>query len=198
MKIIVGLGNPGRGYANNRHNVGFKCVDMLAQQHDIKLSQRRAKARMGTGAIGGHEVILAKPRTYMNLSGQAVQSIFSKFKPSLSDLIVIYDDLDLALGTMRIRERGGAGGHNGMKSIINLIGSQEFARIRVGIAPVAIDESGNAVVVQHSIKTPDYVLSNFSTKEKPVIKEACSRVAEAVEYILSESIAAAMNKYNSG
>ena len=196
MKIIVGLGNPGRGYANNRHNVGFKCIDRLAQLHDIRLSQRRAKSRMRMGAIGGKEVVLAKPRTYMNLSGQAVQSIFAKFKPSLSDLIVIYDDLDLALGTMRIRERGSAGGHNGMKSIINLIGSQEFIRIRVGIAPVAKDESGNAVVVQHNTKTPDYVLSNFSTKEKPVIKETYSRVAEAVEYILSEGITAAMNKYN--
>lgn len=196
MKIIVGLGNPGRGYANNRHNVGFKCVDRLAQLYDIRLTQRRAKSRMGTGFIDGEEVVLAKPRTYMNLSGQAVQSIFAKFKPLLSDLIVIYDDLDLALGTMRIREQGSAGGHNGMKSIINLIGSQEFARIRVGIAPVDIDESGNTVVVQQNTKTPDYVLSNFSANEKPVVKETYKRVAEAVACILAEGIEAAMNKYN--
>jgi PTH1 family peptidyl-tRNA hydrolase len=195
MKIIVGLGNPGRGYANNRHNVGFKCIDRLAQLHDIRLSQRRAKSRMGTGSIGGEEVLLAKPRTYMNLSGQAVQSIFAKFKPSLSDLIVIYDDLDLALGTMRIRERGSAGGHNGMKSIINLIGSQEFARIRVGIEP-GLDESGLTYLVPRSLKTPDYVLSDFNAREKKVMKETYSRVAEAVEYILCEGITAAMNKYN--
>ena len=195
MKIIVGLGNPGRGYANNRHNVGFKCIDRLAQLHDIRLSQRRAKSRMGTGSIGGEEVVLAKPRTYMNLSGQAVQSIFAKLKPSLSDLIVIYDDLDLALGTMRIRERGSAGGHNGMKSIINLIGSQEFARIRVGIEP-GLDESGLTYLVPRSLKTPDYVLSDFNAREKKVMKETYSRVAEAVEYILCEGITAAMNKYN--
>ncbi|MCK5429041.1 MAG: aminoacyl-tRNA hydrolase [Anaerolineales bacterium] len=196
MKIIVGLGNPGRGYGNNRHNVGFKCVDRLAQLADIRLSQRRAKSQMGTGTINGQQVILAKPKTYMNLSGQAVQSIFAKFRPSLSDLVVIYDDLDLALGTIRIRERGSAGGHNGMKSIINLIGSQEFARIRVGIAPVTIDESGNTVIVQQNTKTPDYVLSNFTSKEKDVIKETCNRVAGAVKYILTEGITVAMNNYN--
>jgi len=196
MKIIVGLGNPGRGYGNNRHNVGFKCIDKLAQLADIRLSQRRAKSQMGTGTINGKQVILAKPKTYMNLSGQAVQSLFAKFRPKLSDLIVIYDDLDLALGTIRIREQGSAGGHNGIKSIINLIGSHEFARVRVGIAPVTKDESGNTVIVQQNIKTPDYVLSNFTAKEKDVIKETYNRVAEAVKCILSDGIAAAMNNYN--
>ena len=196
MKIIVGLGNPGRGYGNNRHNVGFKCVDRLAQLADIRLSQRRAKSQMGTGTINGKQVILAKPKTYMNLSGQAVQSLFAKFKPKLSDLIVIYDDLDLALGTIRIREQGSAGGHNGIKSIINLMGSQEFVRIRVGIAPVTKDEEGNLVIVNQNTKTPDYVLSNFMAKEKDVIKEAYNRVAEAVKCILSDGIAVAMNNYN--
>ncbi|MFC1978486.1 aminoacyl-tRNA hydrolase [Chloroflexota bacterium] len=196
MKIIVGLGNPGRGYGNNRHNVGFMCVDRLAQLHDIRLSQRRAKSQMGTGTINGRQVVLAKPKTYMNLSGQAVQSMFAKFRPSLSDLIVIYDDLDLALGTIRIRERGSAGGHNGIKSIINLLGSQEFVRVRVGIAPVTKDELGNIVIAQQNTKTPDYVLSNFAAEEKDVIKETYNRVAEAVKCILSDGIATAMNNYN--
>jgi PTH1 family peptidyl-tRNA hydrolase len=196
MKIIVGLGNPGRGYGNSRHNVGFKCVDRLAQLNDIRLTQRRAKSLMETGRISGKEVILAKPKTYMNLSGQAVQSLFAKFRPTLSDLIVIYDDLDLALGVIRIRERGGAGGHNGMKSIINLMGSREFTRIRVGIAPVTTDESGNVVIVQQNTKTPDYVLSSFTSKENVVVKEMCNRVAQAVTRILSEGTEAAMNNYN--
>jgi PTH1 family peptidyl-tRNA hydrolase len=196
MKVIVGLGNPGRGHGNNRHNVGFKCVDRLAQLADIRLSQRRAKSRMGIGKIIGQDVILAKPKTYMNLSGQAVQALFAKFRLSLSDLIVIYDDLDLALGSVRIRERGSAGGHNGMKSIINLIGSQEFARIRVGIAPVTNDESGNTVMVQQKTKTPDYVLSDFNAKEKAVIKETCNRVADVVKCIFAEGITVAMNNYN--
>lgn len=196
MKIIVGLGNPGRGYGNNRHNVGFKCIDRLAQLAEIRLSQRRAKSQMGTGIINGQQVVLAKPKTYMNLSGQAVQSLFAKFRPKLSDLIVIYDDLDLALGTIRIRERGSAGGHNGMKSIINLMGSQEFARVRIGIAPVTKDEEGNTVTVQQNTKTPHYVLSNFTAKERDVIKEAFNKVAEAVKCILADGIKAAMNNYN--
>ncbi|MFC1998051.1 aminoacyl-tRNA hydrolase [Chloroflexota bacterium] len=195
MKIIVGLGNPGRGYGNNRHNVGFKCVDRLAQLADIRLSQRRAKSQMGTGTINGRQVILAKPKTYMNLSGQAVQSLFAKFRPKMSDLIVIYDDLDLALGTIRIREQGSAGGHNGIKSIINLMGSQEFLRVRVGIAPVK-EESGLVFLVPNDLKTPDYVLSDFNAKEKAVMKETYSRVAEAVKCILSDGIATAMNNYN--
>ena len=195
MKIIVGLGNPGRGYGNNRHNVGFKCVDRLAQLVDIKLSQRRAKSQMGTGTINGRQVILAKPKTYMNLSGQAVQSLFAKFRPKLSDLIVIYDDLDLALGTIRIREQGSAGGHNGIKSIINLLGSQEFVRVRVGIAPVK-EESGLVFLVPNDLKTPDYVLSDFNAKEKVVMKETYNKVAEAVKCILADGIAAAMNNYN--
>jgi len=151
---------------------------------------------MGIGRINDQDVILAKPKTYMNLSGQAVQSLFAKFKSSLSDLIVIYDDLDLALGTIRIREWGSAGGHNGMKSIINLIGNQEFARIRVGITPITKDKSGNTVMVQHNTKTPEYVLSNFSVKEKEVIKETCNKVAEAIICILTDGITAAMNNYN--
>jgi len=195
MKIIVGLGNPGRGYGNNRHNVGFKCVDRLAQMADIKLSQRRAKSQMGTGTINGRQVVLAKPKTYMNLSGQAVQSLFAKFRPKLSDLIVIYDDLDLALGTIRIREQGSAGGHNGIKSIINLLGSQEFVRVRVGIAPVK-EESGLVFLVPQELKTPDYVLSDFNSKEKAIMKETYKKVAEAVKCILTDGIAAAMNNYN--
>ena len=192
----MGLGNPGSGYGNSRHNVGFKCIDRLAQLSDIRMTQRRAKSLMATGTISGKEVILAKPKTYMNLSGQAVQSLFAKFRPSFSDLIVIYDDLDLALGVIRIRERGGAGGHNGMKSIINLMGSQDFTRIRVGIAPVTTDESGNTVIVAQNTKTPDYVLSNFTSKENDVVKEMCNRVAKAVTCILDDGTAAAMNSFN--
>ena len=187
MKLIVGLGNPGRIYVNNRHNAGFKCLDFLARRHGIRLSKRRASAKIGTGEIAGLNVVLAKPQTFVNLSGEAVAQLVKRFAVPPSDLIVVYDDLDLPLGKIRIRERGGAGGHKGMASIIALLGSGEFPRIRVGISP------GQDI---RGLKTPDYVLSNFAPEEKTIINELYVKVADAIYCLLSEGIEAAMNRFN--
>jgi PTH1 family peptidyl-tRNA hydrolase len=186
MKLIVGLGNPGRIYANNRHNAGFKCLDFLARRHGIRLSKRRARAKIGTGEIAGLNVVLAKPQTFVNLSGEAVAQLVKRFAIPLSDLIVVYDDLDLPLGKIRIRGQGGAGGHKGMASIIALLGSREFPRIRVGINP------GQDM----GLKTPDYVLSDFAPEEKTIISELYVKVADAIYCLLSEGIEAAMNRFN--
>jgi PTH1 family peptidyl-tRNA hydrolase len=187
MKLIVGLGNLGRIYSHNRHNVGFQCLGFLAQRHGIRFNRRRAKAKIGVGKIAGIQVVLAKPQTFINLSGESVAALIKHFGIPRHDLIVIYDDLDLPLGKIRIRERGRAGGHNGMQSIITYLGSEEFSRIRVGIAPEGATKG---------LKTPDYVLSDFSPEEKPLIKEAYIKVADAVYCILSEGITAAMANYN--
>jgi PTH1 family peptidyl-tRNA hydrolase len=187
MKLIVGLGNPGRVYAHSRHNAGFLCLDFLAQSHGIAFAKRRAKARVGVGEVAEVNVALAKPQTFMNLSGEAVARLLRHFGIPLSDLIVIYDDLDLPLGKLRIRERGSSGGHKGMESIIAHLKSREFPRIRVGIAP---QEGGQL------LKTPDYVLSVFSGEEKAIIKEVCAKVSDAIHCILSEGIKEAMNRFN--
>lgn len=185
MKLIVGLGNPGRDYVNNRHNVGFKCIDAFAREHGISVKQREARSYTGTGHIDDIKVILAKPRTFMNLSGEAVAALMRRYKLSTEDILVVYDDLDLPLGKIRIREKGSSGGHKGVQSIIEHIGSQEFLRIRVGIAPAEKD----ADAIEH-------VLSDFTPDEKTVMKDVYPRVAEAIQFILEEGITAAMNKYN--
>lgn len=187
--MIVGLGNPGRSYVNNRHNVGFRCVDFFARELGISLSQRRARSRLGVAEMDGTKVVVAKPRTYMNLSGQAVAALVRRYHVAVRDLLVIYDDLDLPLGSIRIRERGSSGGHNGMKSIIAHLGSQDFPRVRVGVAP-----SGDAG--SRGIKTPDYVLGNFTAEERAIIAKVYPRVAAAIRCLLTEGIVAAMNKYN--
>ena len=183
MKLIVGLGNPGRVYVNNRHNVGFRCINYFARAHRIPIRERRARARLGIGEVAGKRVVLAKTRTYMNLSGQAVSRLVRHFTVPLEDLVVICDDLDLPLGKVRIRERGGSGGHKGMESIIDSLGSQDFPRIRVGIGRPDGDEIS-------------YVLSDFTAGEREVVKEAVAKVAEALHCILTEGIEAAMNRYN--
>jgi PTH1 family peptidyl-tRNA hydrolase len=185
MKLIVGLGNPGRDYANNRHNVGFKCVDLFAREHGISLTQRGARSKLGTGEVANIRIALAKPQTFMNLSGEAVAALIRRYKVSTKDIIVVYDDLDLPLGKIRIRENGSSGGHNGLKSIIARLGTQDFPRIRVGIAPV--EEDADAI---------EHVLSDFTPEEKTVMKEVYPRVAAAIHCLLTEGIAAAMNKYN--
>jgi len=189
VKLVVGLGNPGRRYASNRHNIGFRCVDYLAREHGIAVDRRRFQCKIGTGQIRGVQVVLAKPRTFMNLSGEAVARLTGYYRAAPSDLVVIYDDLDLPLGRLRIRERGGAGGHNGMKSIISQLGTQEFVRVRVGAAPLR----------EHSpdeTKTAHFVLSDFTREEKSAVADLLPTVAEAVECLLTEGIAAAMNRFN--
>jgi len=192
MKLIVGLGNPGRDYVNNRHNAGFKCVDLFAREHGISLTQRRAHSKLGTGEVSGTKIVLAKPQTFMNLSGEAVSALVRRYKISAKDILVIYDDLDLPLGKIRIRERGSSGGHNGLKSIISHLGTQEFPRIKVGIASHEGNDSSSAPKVE----AIEHVLSNFTEAEKTVMREVYLKVAAAIECILTEGIAAAMNKYN--
>jgi len=192
MKLIVGLGNPGRHYVNNRHNVGFKCVDMFAREHGISLNQRRARSKLGTVEIANTRIVLAKPQTFMNLSGEAVSALVRRYRLSSQDILVIYDDLDLPLGKIRIREKGSPGGHNGLKSIISRLGTQDFPRIRVGISPA--EGSDNAAAPE--VDAIEHVLSDFSDAEKTVMREVYLRVAAAIECVLTEGIAAAMNKYN--
>ena len=192
MKVIVGLGNPGQGYAHNRHNLGFMCVNHFAKAHGIRFDKKTGQARIGTGAVDGEAVIVARPQTYMNESGQAVGKLVKKFAKGLDDLVVIHDDLDLPVGRMRIRRGGSAGGHNGIKSIINALGP-DFIRIRVGI--------GRPSVPQGGVPTPEdeivgYVLSGFTRDEKKVIEETIPKVSEAIGCIITEGLMAAMNKYN--
>ena len=189
MKLIVGLGNPGRRYSRSRHNVGFNCIDYIARKHDIPLDRRKSRSRIGLGLIEGEKVLLAKPRTFMNLSGEAIVALKKFYNTELKDIVIIYDDLDIPIGKIRIREKGSAGGHNGIKSIVAYLGGQEFPRIRVGIAPLELEEP-------RKTKTPKYVLGDFMSEEKSTIKEVYPTVAAAVECLITEGITAAMNKYN--
>ena len=183
MKMIVGLGNPGREYRGTRHNVGFEVIDVLARRNKINVKSRRGKALIGEGDIGAEHVVLVKPSTFMNLSGQAVADIARRCHLKPSDIIVIADDVNLDLGRLRLRAQGSAGGHNGLKSIIYSLCSQEFARVRVGIG------SPRREMV-------DFVLSRFSKQEQKIINEAIERAADAVEAIIEEGIEPAMNTFN--
>ena len=185
MKLIVGLGNPGSRFARSRHNVGFQCVDCLAKRWGIKLAERRKMAMLGLMPTSCPPVVLAKPRTFMNLSGEGVEYILTRFAAGPEDLVVIYDDMDLPLGRIRVRPRGSDGGHNGIKSIITTLGTQDFPRIRVGIGnpPADVDEVS-------------YVLGSFSSEEKPEVEKAVETVAEVVECLLREDIEIVMNKFN--
>lgn len=188
--VVVGLGNPGPDYAHTRHNVGFRCLDHFAQAHLIKWTGRRGPLVWGEGKIsasdGDKEIILAKPRTFMNLSGEAVRYVVDRWHVGAENLLVVYDDVDLPLGTIRIRPRGSAGGHKGMRSIIEALGSEEVPRIRVGIGR----EEGKEV------DTVDYVLSEFTEKEQQVLEGVFATVSEAILCVLAEGTASAMNRYN--
>ncbi len=193
MKLIVGLGNPGRGYANNRHNVGFVCLNHFARMQDIRFDKKQCKARIGTGEVAGSKVVIAKPQTYMNRSGQSVSLLANKFNVSLDNLLVIHDDLDLPLGKIRIRQSGSAGGHKGVGSIITESGSQDFIRIRVGIGRPTVVES---YAEDKEAEVIDYVLSDFTTDEARIITRVIPEVSEAILCLLNEGLTAAMNKYN--
>lgn len=192
MKLIIGLGNPGKGYAHNRHNVGFRCVNQLARLHSINLKQHQCQSQVGLGKIAGTKVVLAKPKTFVNLSGEAVRSLLRKYNIAISDLLVIHDDLDLPLGRIRLRQGGSSGGHKGIKSIISAVGSQDFCRIKIGIGRSPRDQDSKhdvEIVVNH-------VLSDFSSEEEQLIKLAITSAAEATEHIIAEGIVSAMNKFN--
>jgi PTH1 family peptidyl-tRNA hydrolase len=191
MKIIVGLGNPGKAYAHNRHNVGFRCLNYFARLHSVRFDRRQCRARVGIGKVRGEKLLLAKPGTFVNLSGESVACLVHKHHIPLSDLLVIYDDLDLPLGKIRLRHSGSSGGHKGMNSIISALGSEGFPRIRVGIGRPQVEGqsiSEDAIV--------NYVLSDFSPKEEAIIKPVIAKVAEAIDCFLTQGIEAAMSKFN--
>ena len=190
MKLIIGLGNPGQAYRHNRHNIGFMCLGHLARKHGIKLDKKQCQARTGTGNINNIKVLLARPQTYMNLSGQSVSQLVRKFEARPDDLLVIHDDLDLPPGKIRIRQNSGSGGHKGINSIINCLDSQDFIRIRVGIGhPEAAEPAKETEVIS-------YVLSSFTPEERRIINNVIPKVSEAIIYLLTEGIVATMNRYN--
>ncbi len=192
MKLVVGLGNPGKEYAHNRHNVGFRCINHLAKLHAINVKQRQCQSQVGMGTISGTKILLAKPKTFVNRSGDAIKQLMRKHGIAADDLIVIHDDLDLPLGKIRIRNKGSAGGHRGINSIISALGSPDFCRIKIGIGRPAEEQSTDRdteAVVGH-------VLSDFSPEEEQLVKPAITSAAEAVECIIAEGITAAMNKFN--
>ena len=184
--LIVGLGNPGEEYAKTRHNIGFQCVNALARRYGLDFGKKIAKSRVAEGQIAGQRVALAKPFTYMNVIGQAVVSLSQWYKIApAQELLVIYDELDLPFGTLRLRERGSAGTHNGMKSVVGQLGSQVFPRLRIGIGqgPPGRDAAS-------------YVLGRFSREEQEQIPEIVARAADAAEVVLREGLIAAMNRFN--
>ncbi len=186
MFLIVGLGNPGEQYLRNRHNVGFQCVDHLADRHGLRFTEKQHKARLGSDMIGGQRVVLAKPFTFMNDSGQSVAALvrWYKIEPA-SELLVIYDDLDLPFETIRLRANGSAGGQNGMRSIIQHLGAQNFPRVRVGIGRPAGRQDPK-----------DYVLGNWSREQSEQLPALYARVADAVETVITEGLTLAMTRFN--
>lgn len=182
--LIAGLGNPGREYKGNRHNVGFMVVDRLAEKYGIRLGRVQQKAITGEGRIKDRPVILVKPQTYMNLSGDSIGPLANYFKVPKENVLVIYDEIDLPFGTLRVRSKGGSGGHNGMKSIIQHLG-QDFPRLRLGVG-------------RPSGKMPPsaYVLRDFGKDEQPVLLELLDLAVEAVETFLVEDIDLAMTRHN--
>ena len=186
MYIIVGLGNPTKEYDNTRHNIGFAAIDMLADKYGINVTEVKHKALLGKGVINGNKVILVKPMTYMNLSGEAVRSVVDYYKvDEAEELIVIYDDISLDVGQLRVRKKGSAGGHNGIKNIIAHLGHDTFQRIKIGVGekPKGYDLA-------------DYVLGHFSKEDLTTLKEGMDRVDGAVNLMLQGDIDEAMNRYN--
>jgi PTH1 family peptidyl-tRNA hydrolase len=192
MKLIIGLGNPGRIYENNRHNIGFMCVNHFARLHGVKFDRKEGKSRTGSGVVAGNSVVLAKPQTYMNNSGDSVKRLLARYKLTPEDLLVIHDDLDLSPGKIRIRQGSSSGGHKGVESIIAFLGSQDFLRLRVGIGRPEAEPSSSFT----EDEVINYVLSDFTPEEKKVISEVIPRVSEAIICLLEEGLIEAMNRYN--
>lgn len=186
MYLIAGLGNPTKQYENTRHNVGFEVIDALAEKYGISVREKKHKALIGTGSIEGQKVILAKPQTYMNLSGESIAELarYYKLNPE-TELIVIYDDVNFAPGNLRIRESGSSGGHNGVKSIIKCLNTQTFLRVKVGVGKKPKDWD-----------LADYVLGHFQAEERRNLDGAIQRAIEAIGYLTRGEVARAMNEYN--
>lgn len=186
MFIIAGLGNPRKEYDNTRHNIGFALIDTLADQYNISVMDVKQKALTGKGMINGQKVILVKPLTFMNLSGESIRLITDYYKIDVSmELIVVSDDISLPPGQIRVRKKGSAGGHNGLKNIIQHLGSEEFQRVRIGVGekPEGYDLA-------------DYVLGHFSKEEQPLMREGMKKAAEAVVMMLDGNVDGAMNEFN--
>ncbi len=185
MYLVVGLGNPGREYDKTRHNVGFDIVEELAREGSFGAWKSQANARVARGSIGKSEVLLAKPMTYMNLSGDAVGSLLRYYKLGPEELVVVHDELDFEPGIVRVKTNGGHGGHNGLKSIIAHVGTREFTRVRVGVGKPASPERG-----------ADHVLSGFDKRERQLVDEAVALAVKAVQTIVEDGAQAAMNEFN--
>ncbi len=185
MKIIVGLGNPGPEYADTRHNIGWQAADAFASKFRIRIDKHEKSAMTGTGRVAGGSVLMAKPLTYMNLSGDAVRLLVNGYAESLDDLIVVYDDIDLPLGKLRIKPNGGPGTHNGMRSIVAALATENFARLRIGIG--GVDSSG---------RLRDYVLGAITADEEPVMKRAIERSVDALLLFVRGDLRRAMNEFN--
>lgn len=183
--IIAGLGNPGTRYENTRHNVGFDAIDALAGKYGIKVSKLKHKALIGDGTIENEKVILVKPQTFMNLSGESIRDIVDWYKVPLKNTILIYDDIDLAPGKIRVRPKGSAGTHNGMRSILYHIQSEDFPRVRIGIGKAP-----------EGWQLADYVLSKFNEEDRKLVTEGIVNAAEAAATIIKSGIGTAMNKFN--
>ncbi|MDE5892002.1 MAG: aminoacyl-tRNA hydrolase [Acetatifactor sp.] len=186
MFIIAGLGNPGREYENTRHNIGFCVIDAIARKYQISMLEKKHKAVIGKGYIDGQKVVLVKPLTYMNLSGESIREVTDYYKVDVTtQLVVISDDISLDVGQLRIRKKGSAGGHNGLKNIIQHLGHENFMRIRMGVSdkPQGYD-------------LKDYVLGHFTDKEKKLLEETSGNAVEAVRMILQGDVDGAMNRYN--
>ncbi|MDE3197026.1 MAG: aminoacyl-tRNA hydrolase [Acidobacteriota bacterium] len=185
MFLVAGLGNPGEEYAATPHNMGFLVVDRLAARHSIRVTRKECQALIGQGNIGGRQVLLAKPQTYMNLSGIAVKSLIEKNEIALSNFIAVYDDLDLPWGTLRIRPRGSPAGHNGARDIVAKLGTQQFTRIRLGAHPGHPLSSG-----------ADYLLSRFSRQQNETLDAFIDLGADAAESIIAEGVEKSMTRFN--
>ena len=184
MYIIAGLGNPGRKYENTRHNMGFIAVDLLAEKYGIKVDKIKFKALVGEGRIAGRKVLLVKPQTYMNLSGESIREVMSFYKEGIENLIVIYDGIDIPTGTIRVRKKGSAGTHNGMRNIVYLLQDDNFPRIRVGIGS------------DKKVDLINYVTGGVTKGEKELLEGALVKAADAAAAIVEKGIEKAMNEYN--
>lgn len=185
MYIIIGLGNPSREYEATRHNIGFDAITRIADDHHISMDMKKHKAICGKGIIGSERILLAQPQTYMNLSGESVRELLDFYKVTNHEIIVIYDDISLDVGQLRIRKKGSAGGHNGIKNIIQHLGTDEFMRIKVGVGDKPKDWD-----------LADYVLSRFPKEDEEKIREALMKTSKACDTIITKGIEEAMNLYN--
>ena len=183
MFLIVGLGNPGKEYEDTRHNIGFKVVDNIAKEYNIEINRQKFKGTYGEGFIDGEKVMILKPTTYMNLSGESVREVMDFYNLDNKDILVIYDDISLEVGTLRIREKGSAGGHNGIKSIIAHLGNDAFSRIKVGVG-------------QPDVNLIKYVLGKFTKGELTILSEVIGATTKATNEIIKGDVKIAMNKFN--